>query len=133
MLLIILILLVSQYFTLKEFASPDNAPMPPLAQKNITEIVIPGLTFIRKNTGIPMIITSGYRSPEHNAKVGGVKNSEHTLGLAADVAVKNAIMRYKFIKYALAYPITRIGVYNTFLHFGFSTEHPQNVIWTSIE
>jgi hypothetical protein len=31
-----------------------------------------------------MRVTSGYRSPTHNAQVGGVKNSWHIVGRAAD-------------------------------------------------
>lgn len=36
--------------------------------------------------GSPMVLTCGYRSPEYNADIGGVSNSAHTKGLAADVA-----------------------------------------------
>lgn len=32
----------------------------------------------------PVIITSSYRCPKHNDKVGGVKNSYHTQGKAVD-------------------------------------------------
>lgn len=35
----------------------------------------------------PVIVTSGYRSPEVNRKVGGAKNSAHLSGLAADIKV----------------------------------------------
>ena len=31
------------------------------------------------------ILTSGYRTPEHNAKIGGAKNSFHTKGMAGDI------------------------------------------------
>ncbi|WP_175980971.1 D-Ala-D-Ala carboxypeptidase family metallohydrolase [Burkholderia sp. BCC1630] len=34
--------------------------------------------------GRPVIVTSGYRSPELNSAVGGVANSAHRSGLAAD-------------------------------------------------
>ena len=33
----------------------------------------------------PMSITSGYRTPAYNSQVGGVKNSQHILGIATDV------------------------------------------------
>ncbi len=40
----------------------------------------------RYNLGTPAIrITSGYRSPELNKAVGGVKNSAHVVGYAADL------------------------------------------------
>lgn len=35
----------------------------------------------------PMRITSGYRTVEHNAEVGGAATSDHTTGLAADFTV----------------------------------------------
>lgn len=42
---------------------------------------------IRETVGQPVHITSGYRCPEHNAEVGGVPNSQHTLGTASDIYV----------------------------------------------
>lgn len=41
---------------------------------------------IRDKLGAPIRINSGYRCPVHNAKVGGVKNSYHTQGKAADLS-----------------------------------------------
>ena len=43
---------------------------------------------IRLYTG-PIIINSGIRCITHNKKIGGVKNSQHILGKAADIRVKN--------------------------------------------
>lgn len=40
---------------------------------------------IRFRTGLPIIVNSGYRSPKLNDLVGGVPNSKHTLGKAADI------------------------------------------------
>lgn len=37
--------------------------------------------------GAPVRITSGYRTPEHNAEVGGSATSDHVNGLAADFTV----------------------------------------------
>ena len=42
---------------------------------------------IRVKHGVPIIITSGLRSPELNRKVGGAKNSLHLYGKAADFTV----------------------------------------------
>jgi len=41
----------------------------------------------------PLIITSGYRSPRVNKAVGGVENSAHALGLAADFKVPRTDIR----------------------------------------
>ena len=43
---------------------------------------------LRDFLGKPITVNSGYRSPEHNKKIGGVLNSQHVLGLAADIVVK---------------------------------------------
>ena len=39
---------------------------------------------IREAWGKPIVVSSGYRCKELNALVGGVKNSHHLLGCAAD-------------------------------------------------
>lgn len=42
---------------------------------------------IRNKYGKPIIVTSGYRCPQLNAAIGGVKTSQHLLGEAADISV----------------------------------------------
>lgn len=37
----------------------------------------------------PLLVTSGYRSPSHNASVGGAANSQHLHGKAVDIALAN--------------------------------------------
>ncbi len=44
---------------------------------------------IRELVGIPITISSGYRSPELNKAIGGAKDSAHTKGLAADITTKS--------------------------------------------
>ena len=41
---------------------------------------------IREALGVPVHVNSGCRCEKHNAKVGGVKGSNHTKGLAADLS-----------------------------------------------
>jgi hypothetical protein len=47
------------------------------------------LQALRDQLGVPLIVTSGYRSPEHNKKVGGAKNSLHMRGMAFDIRMDN--------------------------------------------
>ena len=45
------------------------------------------LEWIRKQLGVPMQITSGYRCPARNKHEKGAKNSQHMFGRAADFVV----------------------------------------------
>lgn len=42
---------------------------------------------LRQHFNVPIIIGSGYRCPKLNAAVGGVKNSQHQTGEAADIHI----------------------------------------------
>ena len=44
---------------------------------------------IRRRYGAPIIVTSGYRCPALNTAVGGVANSHHIVGCAADITTGN--------------------------------------------
>ena len=60
----------------------DNTPDPEIV-KNLRRLA-KGLEQVQALTGFPLEISSGYRCPELNRRVGGAKTSQHTLGLAAD-------------------------------------------------
>ncbi len=42
---------------------------------------------LRTAIGLPIKITSGYRSKDYNTRVGGAKDSQHLYGKAADIMV----------------------------------------------
>ena len=62
----------------------DNTP-PRAAQRMLTILVEQLLDPIRRRYGAPIIVTSGYRCPALNTAVGGVANSHHIVGCAADI------------------------------------------------
>jgi len=83
---------ITQNFSLEElYASStakakkiDNTPTPEV-KANLIKLCKEVLQPIRNKYGRAITITSGYRSPKLNAAVGGVKNSQHVLGQAADI------------------------------------------------
>ena len=52
-----------------------------------------------KGRGVPIIINSGYRSPQLNRKIGGAPNSNHLTGCAVDIRVSGMeqLIRYAAI------------------------------------
>lgn len=77
---------LTKNFTKAEFESKDGSPMPLDVLQNI-QILAQQLQVIRDEIGKPISITSGYRSPNHNARIGGAKHSYHVRGMAADIQV----------------------------------------------
>src|SRR5258706_8215606 len=82
---------LSEHFTLAEFlvstaAEKMGDPNTPTEEhlENLKQTA-EGFEKIRSILGdCAIVITSGYRNPAVNKKVGGVKNSAHALGLAGD-------------------------------------------------
>ena len=70
---------MSKYFKVEEMACPC------CGRVFVDDRLFPILDRIRDALGVPVYITSGYRCPSHNASVGGVANSQHLDGTAADI------------------------------------------------
>lgn len=83
---------VTKYFELNELLRSETAlnhgieNLPSWEDvENLKELVIDVLDPVREAWKQPIIVNSGYRSVELNAKVGGVQNSAHMVGKAVDV------------------------------------------------
>lgn len=79
---------VAKNFRVKEFACKDGTPI-----VFIDTYLVTILSILRTKLEKPVIITSGYRTPEHNKKVGGAKYSYHMRGMAADIRVEGMTAR----------------------------------------
>lgn len=73
---------LSRNFTLAEFASHDGNPI-----VLVHPAIIIGLQALRDHTARAITVNSGYRSPAHNASIGGASASYHTRGMAADIVI----------------------------------------------
>ena len=85
-----------RYFKLIEFTASatardldiDNTPSKE-AIENIEALVSKVLDPLRDAFGKPIYVRSGYRSVDLNMAVGGVKNSQHIKGEAADITANS--------------------------------------------
>lgn len=82
---------LSPHFALTEFTRSQTAtrsgiPNIPTSRdrNNLVRLCETVLEPLRVAVG-PLVITSGYRSPALNKRIGGSRNSQHTMGCAADV------------------------------------------------
>ena len=82
---------LSPHFMLTEFLNlekhPDNLPTPQVLfnlKYGCQYLLEPA----RREVG-PIIVNSGYRNEAYNREVGGVRNSQHLLGQAADIRPKD--------------------------------------------
>ena len=84
---------LSKNFTLAEMVATSHGKLqdtPTLAVvQNLQRLCTLVLQPLRDTLGAPVYINSGYRSKRLNAKVGGVPNSRHLLGKAADIHCDN--------------------------------------------
>lgn len=93
------IMKLTNNFTLEELTKSatatayklDNTPSA-IVKGHLKELA-ESLQTLRDMYGKPITITSGYRSPKVNAKVGGSATSQHTTGYAVDMQPTNGDMQ----------------------------------------
>lgn len=101
-----------KYFTLSEFDCPSLSE----SGVNMDRAFLDKLESAREYAGIPFKITSGYRTREHNEEIGGVQNSSHLIGKAADIGVGSGSERYIILNALIKAGFKRIGIAKTFIH-----------------
>lgn len=84
----------------------------------ISPKLVNALQVLRDIIKLPIIINCGCRCAKHNVEIGGVKNSQHMLGTAADIRCKNLSPKElkKFAEQIPEFNNGGIGLYKTFLH-----------------
>ena len=104
--------LLSPHFSLSEFTRSataqryciDNRP-PEHVVENLRQLCRNVLEPLRQYLHCPITVTSGYRAPLVNHLIGGVRNSQHQQGEAADIQVPRSLMplAYMYIRDHLLY------------------------------
>jgi uncharacterized protein YcbK (DUF882 family) len=77
------------------------------------------LQMLREFVLFPLVITSGFRTPEKNLQVGGAKNSFHLVGKAVDISIEGLPPSkvYFLLKGAFIVGFRGIIVYPKHIHF----------------
>lgn len=83
-------------------------------EENIEALADQVLDPARRKFGKPIIVNSGFRCPLHNGKVGGVYNSQHVSGQAADVRCEDNLKLARIIKGNGKFD--QLIVYDNFIH-----------------
>lgn len=87
----------------------DNTPSDMNVLSNICRLAA-FLQTIRNELHLPIIVNTAYRSPEVNAKVGGVSSSYHVKGLAADIRCSD-MDKLLTILHSHLMDIDQLGIY----------------------
>ena len=94
-------MLLTEHFALEEFTRSetaerlgiDNTPSEAVVE-HLRRLCVLVLEPLRQRFGKPIRINSGYRCPALNRAVGGVRNSRHLTGDAADIPMKPGYLAY---------------------------------------
>jgi len=93
---------VTMHFTIEELCASDTAKKKGIANKpntqqmiNLVYLAAYVLEPLRVAMGEPIKIGSGFRSQALNKEVGGVWNSQHTKGQAADLCIDGDLKKGK--------------------------------------
>lgn len=102
---------LNAYFKVREFACHDGSDT-----VLIDDALVQLLGYIHTYFGKPVTINSGYRTVTYNKKVGGVSNSQHVQGKAADIVVQDVPPRAVASYLESLFPLHGIGLYPSFVH-----------------
>ncbi len=120
------------HFSLREIASPDTG------EHEMQDSFMARLEALRVDYGKPMHITSGYRTPQHNATVSQTGTTgPHTTGRAVDIRISGE-EAYVLIAMALSRGFTGIGINQKGIHAGRfihlddlpDGSHPRPRVWS---
>ena len=112
---------MTKNFSKEEFDCNDGSEMPINIYHNMVKVANQ-LQILRNHLGKPIQINSAWRSEEYNASVGGVKDSQHIMGRAADIVVRdlNPTEVYNTIEELIEKGDMLqggLGLYDTFVHY----------------
>ena len=99
---------LSPHFKLGEFLNLGKYPQNIPTMQHVVNMTYGCLMLLEPARLLvgPIIINSGYRSPRVNTLVGGVKNSQHLLGQAADIRPRDPSQFQRLVDFLKAHALT---------------------------
>ena len=97
-------------------------------ERGIKEVFVRRLDRYRAACGFPLVVTSGFRSPQHTKERDKSKPGTHTQGIAADFKVLSGAHRRIMVRVALEMGFNGIGVAKDFVHV--DDRKGLKVMWT---
>ncbi len=91
--------------------------LPACCEESLNALMTEVLEPARRRLGKPIVINSGYRCSVHNATVGGVANSQHMKGEAADIRCADNKLLAEIIEQKGNFD--QLIIYPTFLHVSY--------------
>ena len=121
----------SKYFSFDEMKCKCGCDQAPMDQEFMDL-----LDTIRESLGKPLIISSGYRCPNHPIEKKKIKPGAHATGKAADIAVSGGDAQ-RVLLAAMILEVNRLGVQQKgsgrFIHVDVATEtdgFPTPALWS---
>lgn len=102
----------AKYFCDDEF----RRATPACSITDMNEQFMKCLDSAREYAGIPFIISSAYRSVEHELSKGRPGTSSHCKGIAVDIKCRDSISRMKIVSGLVQAGFMRIGIHSRFIH-----------------
>lgn len=81
------------------------------------------LDAVREAIGVPIVLTSGYRTPARNARVGGSQSSDHPNALAVDFKPRGLDLHEFHRRFVEADRARKIPPYDQIIVYPYTTKH----------
>ena len=100
---------LSPHITLAEFCNLRKYPANVPSTQQVANMIYGCRLLLepaREAIGCPIIVNSGFRNPRVNTLVGGVNNSQHLQGQAADIRPKDPAQFQRLVTFLKAHTLT---------------------------
>ncbi len=113
-----------KHFDISEFDSPDLKNSGAYMNDEFLEMIDKA----RSIANIPFKINSGFRTKEHNKKIGGSEKSSHMNGVACDIHCVDSHSRQIIVNALIQAGFKRLGIANSFIHAD-TDQFKKDAIW----